>query len=76
MDLRINKITNINILEKVNFKELKMVNLSFNLISDIKVIVKFEKLTFLDISFNEINKEENASIINNLKMTIKHFIFD
>jgi len=44
-----NKISNINILEKVNFKDLKKLDLGCNKISDIKVLeyVKFAKLEYI-----------------------------
>jgi len=46
-----NKITNIDILEKVNFRELKELDLYINDFKDISVLekVKFEKLEVLDL---------------------------
>ena len=46
-----NKISNIKILEKVNFKGLKELDLSYNNISEIEILekVKFEKLEKLII---------------------------
>ena len=38
LNLSCNKISNIDILEKINFKELKELDLSYNEISDIKVL--------------------------------------
>ena len=53
-----NKISNINVLEKVNFKELKKLYLSYNKnIPDIKVLTKinFEKLEVLMLDSNNIS---------------------
>ena len=50
-------ISNIDILEKItNFKELKILSLSENNISDIKILenVKFEKLETLSLNNNYI----------------------
>ena len=58
LDLSENNISDINILEKVNFKELKELYLGHNnFISDIKILekVKFEKLEVLSLSENEIS---------------------
>ena len=38
LDLKLNKISDINILGKVDFKELKELNLSGNKISDINIL--------------------------------------
>ena len=71
-----NKISNIDILEKVNFKELKELYLNYNNISDIKVLenVKFEKLEKLDLSDNKISKAENELIISKLESKIYDFM--
>ena len=66
LNIRCNKISDINILEKVNFEQLKELYLSYNKISDIKVLekVKFDKLEILNLSSNEIsdiNNLENAN---------------
>ena len=60
---------NINILENVNVKELKELDLGNNNISEIKVLekVKFEKLEKLDLGGNEIDLAENNLIISKLK---------
>ena len=57
LDIGSNEISDINILENVNFKELKELHLYYNNISDIKVLekVKFEKLEKLNLSFNPIS---------------------
>ena len=67
-----NKISNIDILEYVNFKELKELNFSNNEIEDIEVLkkVKFEKLEKLDLSHNE-DSFEFSPIIQALKQKIK-----
>ena len=74
LDLGWNKISNnINILENVNFKELKELNLYHNNISDIKVLekVKFNKLEKLNLRVNNISNI--SSIISKLKF--KKFIW-
>ena len=70
LNLVSNKISNIDILEKSNFQELKELNLSSNRISDIKVLekVKFEKLEIIYLEENKIEKNKFSSII-------EHFIF-
>ena len=52
-----NKISDINLLEKVQLKELKELSFSQNYIQDIKVLikVKFEKLEKLNLSWNKIS---------------------
>ena len=57
LDLSKNKISDIEILEKVNFKNLKKLFLKDNNIIDIKVLekVKFDKLEILDLSNNKIS---------------------
>ena len=56
LDLGWNKISNINIFENANFKELKELNLSHNNIADIKVLekVKIEKIKVLNLGSNKI----------------------
>ena len=75
LDLSANGISDINILDKVNFPELKVLKLCVNKISDIKVLekVKFGKLEILELSDNQISKKENNSIISKLKSKIKEF---
>ena len=65
----------LNDLSKIEFKELKKLNLSLNNKSDIKVLekVKFNKLEILDLGYNQISKKENNSIISKLKTKIKKF---
>ena len=69
------KISDINILENVNFNELKELDLSSNNISDIKILekIKFEKLELLDLKINKIDTNEFKSTINNLKSRYKLF---
>ena len=57
LNLNFNKISDINILEKVNFKELKELNLSDNKISDINILekVNFKELKELNLSGNKIS---------------------
>ena len=59
--------------QKVNFKELKKLNLGYNNISNIKVLekVKFEKLEVLDLSENEIDLTKNNLIISKLESLLK-----
>ena len=73
LDLSWNKISDIKVLENVNFKVLKELNLSSNKISDIKVLekVKFDKLEELDLYNNNIS--DIQSIIS--KLEIKEKIF-
>ena len=70
-----NEISNIDILENVNFKELKELYLHYNEISDIKILekVKFEKLEDLYLDNNKIDQIKYSSLINDLKNKIKHF---
>ena len=55
----------LNYLSKINFKELKVLNLHLNRISDIKSLtdVKLDKLEELDLSFNEI---ANIKVLENV----------
>ena len=61
-------LSDINILEKVNFKELKELDLSWNNISNIEVLekVKFEKLEKLLLFGNNIDEIRFAPLIENL----------
>ena len=67
-------MSNIDVLEKVNFKQLKELYLRNNEISDIKVLEKanFAKLEILDLSNNEINEIENSDTTLVLKSKIKN----
>ena len=60
-----NQISEINILEKVNFKGLKELNLSSNEISDINILekVNFKELKELDLSYNGIEVDWVNSIL-------------
>ena len=70
LDLKYNKISDINVLDKSNFKELRKIYLAFNNISDIKVFekFKFKKLELLSLKGNKILDNE---IITKLKSKIK-----
>ena len=59
-------------LVKIKFKELKVLNLSVNEISDINILekVNFKELNYLDLSYNEINEGENNSILISLQSKI------
>ena len=56
----------------MKFKELKVLKLSENTISDISVLekVRFEKLEKLDLRRNNIVKNKFSSVIQNLKFKI------
>ena len=71
-----NEISDIRILEKVNFKELNNLDLSNNEIIDIHILekVNFKKLKKLDLCGNKINEEEKYSKSINLKSKINHLI--
>ena len=58
----------------MNFKELKVLNLSENNISDIKVLekVKFNKLEKLDLGGNKISDTSN---ISKLKIKFKDVVY-
>ena len=75
LDLKENIISDINILEKVNFRELKKLDLSSNNISDIQVLknIHFEKLEILFIHGNKIDLIENQILISELKSKITLF---
>ena len=66
LSLSKNKISNIDVLEKVNFKELKGLYLAHNNISDIKVLekVNFKKLEKLYLNGNEISNLDILEIID------------
>ena len=68
-----NQISNINVLEKVNFQILKKLDLSKNNITNIKILekVKFDKLEILNLRKNKISNKENEAIISKLKSKIK-----
>ena len=59
-------------LNKIKFKELNVLNLNTNKISDISILVKvnFKKLNGLYLSNNKINKQENSSLIKYLESKI------
>ena len=63
-----NEISDINILEKVNFKKLNKLDLSWNKISDIKILekVNFKELKELNLRFNKIYTDENSSVLISL----------
>ena len=67
-------MTNIDVFEKVNFKQLKELYLRNNEISDIKVFkkAKFDKLEILDLSNNDIDEVDNSEITLYLKSKIKN----
>ena len=75
----INKISDINILEKVNFKELKILYLSNNPISNISIFNKvlfgedkkfdLEKLTLRKTKFD---KNKNKELLDKLKTRVKN----
>ena len=73
LSLSDNKISDINILENVNFKELKELYFVINNILDIKVFekVKFEKLELLSLRNNKIDKMKYNSLISKLKSKVK-----
>ena len=71
-------MSDVNILENVNFKKVKELNLYDNKISDIKVLekVKFEKLELLDLGENKLFIIEEyifSSILFPLKSNISNF---
>ena len=63
-------------MEKVDFKNLNKLDLSWNKISNINIFKKvdFKELNDLCLGDNEINEKENYLIITNLKSKIKKFI--
>ena len=76
MDLGSNNLSNIEVLENVNFKELKHLHLNHNKISDIKVLekIKFEKLERLQFEGNNVDKGKFNSLINSLKLKFTFII--
>ena len=62
-----NEITNINILEKLDFKNLREIDLSYNKISDIKILekVRFKNLKILNLQNNDYMCE-NIEIIEKI----------
>ena len=78
MNLSYNKISDINIYEKVNFKELKELYLNNNKISDINILekVNFKELKELNLCRNNISKDENYSIILKLESLFKRLIIN
>ena len=58
----------------MNFKKLKILNLSSNMISNINILEKmnFKKLNVLDLSYNYIKEKDkdNYSLLTNLKFKI------
>ena len=75
--LESNLISDINILDRVNFTELKELNLSYNKISDIKAFenAKFNKLEILYLEHNYILYKENELIIKRLNSKLKNYIY-
>ena len=75
MYLNNNKIINIDVLEKVKFNQLKILNLNGNLISDINILdkIKFPMLNTLELIDNKIDNKKNESLIGFLKSKIKKF---
>ena len=75
MHLAANNIDDIDILEKVNFKELKKIKIDLysNQISNINILekVKFEKLEELNLLKNKIGVKQNNSIISKMKTILK-----
>ena len=71
-----NLISDINILSKVNFKELKGLGLSNNNISDINVLgkIKFEKLKRIHLKNNKINYKLFSSVIQYLESKLERVI--
>ena len=70
------KISDINVLEKVNFPELVKLDLSSNRIRDISVFqkIKFDRLELLNISQNKVNYKEEKN--REIKIKLKEFIKD
>ena len=75
--LSASKISDISVLERVNFPELEKLDLSNNHIKDISVFErkKFDKLILLNISENKVdyNNHKNKSIVRELKKIIEEF---
>ena len=77
LGLNQNKIEDISVLEKVDFKELRELYLEWNKISDISVFEKvhFDRLENLGLHFNKIDLISNALLISYLDNKIKNFSF-
>ena len=77
MSLYSNNISDISVLEKVNFKELADLNLARNKIKNIKIFekIKFDKLERLNLRSNSLNNDECIPIINKLRKKIKFVYF-
>ena len=73
-----NNILDLSVLEKVNFRELEVLDLVNNKISNVNAIenANFKRLNYLDISYNSINLVENSPILNILKSKINELILD
>ena len=72
-----NKIQDITVLSKVNFKELKELYLEGNKISDMTIFEKvdFPKLENLGLHLNKIDLYSNALLISYLDYKIKNFTY-
>ena len=70
LDIGANQITDISVLQNVNFKELKELNLNSNEITDIKVLenVNFKGLITLYLDCNPIDYD--STFVENLKIVI------
>ena len=70
-----NEIIDINVLVKLNLKELNELYLNLNKIADINVLdkIKFENLKKLDLTSNPISNNLCSSTIIKLKANIHHF---
>ena len=73
MELGRNKISDINILEKIDFKKLRVLDLSGNKISNINILEKvdFKELERLNLKDND-ELDKNSSIITYLKSKIEY----
>ena len=71
-----NKISDISVLEKVNFPQLEGLGLSRNYIIDINCLEKINSPNLISISLsdNKINIESNKSLIEKLKSKIDFII--
>ena len=73
--LSASKISDISVLERVNFPELVKLDLSNNNIKDISVFERktFDRLTLLNISENKVNYSDlkNKNLVRNLKKIIE-----
>ena len=69
LSLSQNNISDISVLEYVNFPKLKELNLSLNLIIDIEVFTKieFKNIEKLNLLHNKIDIVKNSKIINKIK---------